>query len=151
MYEVTVPVLVCLSCELLGLTVTCSGHGLWGSRERPQWGKGVGAERKGKIQQSGARQRAEGHFGEVTEGKGQNKKIAWRKPQRGDRGRYGICGRQLTKHNIVESESSVPSVLLCVGHHCWTLGVVLVFYCPRGHFTFWLSLFSLQIFNMTVI
>lgn len=74
---------------------------------------------------------------EITEGKGQNKKIAWRKPQRGDRGRHGVCARQLTKHNTVKSESSVPSVLLCVGHHCWILGLVLVlFYCPKGHFTF---------------
>lgn len=51
--------------------------------------------------------------------------------------RYGSIARQLTKHNTVKSESSVPSVLLCVGHHCWTLGMVLVlFYCPKGHFTF---------------
>lgn len=62
-----------VSCELLGQTMTCSGHSLWGSRERLQHGKGVGAKRKGKIWQSGARQRAKGYLGEITEGKGQNK------------------------------------------------------------------------------
>lgn len=91
-----IPVLVCLSCELLGQTMTCSGHSLWGSREREgkkgQKGKvkGVGAKRKRKIQQSGTRQRVEGYLEEITEGKRQNKKTAWRKSQRGDRGRYGI-------------------------------------------------------------
>lgn len=137
MYEVVVLVLVCLSCEILGQKMTCSGHSLWGSRERLQQGEGVEAKRKGKIQQSGARQRAERHLGEITKEKGQNKKIAWRKPQRGHRGRYGICARQLTKHNTVKSESSVPSVLLCVGRHCWTLGMIpALFYCPKGRFAF---------------
>lgn len=53
-------------------------------------GKGVGAKRKRKIQQRGTRQRVEGYLEEITEGKRQNKKTAWRKSQRGDRGRYGI-------------------------------------------------------------
>lgn len=147
-YEVVGPILICLSCELSGQPLSHYGHGPWCSREGLWWGKRVGAGKEGKIQRSGARRRALGYMGGITEGRGEKKKIAWGEPWRGCRGRYGTCARQLTKHNIVKSASSVPSPLLCVVHHCWTRGTLpVVFYCPRGHIPFLLPLFSLLIFN----
>lgn len=147
-YEVVALILIYLSREPSGQRPSCSRDSPWCSRERLQWGKRVGADKEGKIQQSGTRQRARGYMGGITGGKGDEKKIAWKEPQKGGRGRSGTCARQSTKHNVVKSHPPVFSPLLCVVHHCWTLGMVpVLFYCSRDHFTFWLPLLSLTIFN----
>lgn len=87
-------------------------------------------------------QQFENLLGGITEEIGEKKKIAWGEPWR--RGRYWTSARQLTKHNVVKSEPLVPALLLCVVHHISTPGMVpVLFYCPRGHFTSWLPLFSL--------